>query len=171
MTAENSAKKIKLLICDVDGVLTDGRIIYDGEGREIKNFDVQDGLGIVLLKKCGLQTAIISARKSSVVAQRAKELKIDHVFTGVFPKISAYEQLIKKLKIKDSEVCFVGDDLPDLGILKRVGLAVTVSNGVDEVKKVAHYITRKHGGRGAVREVADKILKAQGFWPKILKEM
>lgn len=171
MGVEAQAKKIKLIICDVDGVLTDGRIIYDSTGRELKNFDVQDGLGIVLLKKCGLQTAIISARESRVVAQRAKELKIDHVFTGVFPKISAYEQLVKKLKVRDNEVCFIGDDLPDLAILKRVGLAVAVFNAVDEVKKVAHYTARKRGGNGAVREVAEKILKAQGFWPKILKMM
>ena len=171
MTADARAKKIKLLICDVDGVLTDGKIIYDSAGKELKNFNVQDGLGLVLLKKAGLQSAIISARVSGVVVHRAKDVQIDYVFTGVFPKLAAYDQLIKKLKVKDSEVCFVGDDLPDLGIMKRVGLAVAVSNAVIEVKRIAHYTTRKRGGEGAVREVTDKILKAQGFWPRILKEV
>ncbi len=171
MTIEARARKIKLVICDIDGVLTDGRIIYDSEGRELKNFHVLDGLGLVLLKKAGIQTGIISARNSKVVAHRAKELKVDHVFTGVFPKLAAYEQLIKKLKLTDDEVCFIGDDLPDLGVMKRVGLAVAVSNAVTETKKVAHFITRKNGGEGAVREVTERILKAQGFWTRILKEM
>lgn len=168
---EARARKIKLVICDVDGVLTDGKIIYDSDGRELKNFNVQDGFGIVLLSKVGIQTAIISARESKVVAHRAKELGIDHVFVGVYPKMKAYEQLVHRLKLKDSEVCFIGDDLPDLGVMKRVGLAVAVSNGVAEIKSTAHFTTRKHGGEGAVREVIDRILKAQGFWSRILKEM
>ena len=171
MTADARARKIKLLICDVDGVLTDGKIIYDSAGNELKNFNVQDGLGLVLLKKAGLQSAIISARASDVIAHRAKDVRIDHVFTGVFPKLVAYDQLVKKLNVKDSEVCFVGDDLPDLGIMKRVGLAVAVFNAVAQVKRAAHYTTRKRGGEGAVREVTDKILKAKGFWPRILKEV
>jgi 3-deoxy-D-manno-octulosonate 8-phosphate phosphatase (KDO 8-P phosphatase) len=165
------AKKIKLVICDVDGVLTDGKIIYDSLGNESKNFNVLDGLGLVLLKKCGIQTGIISARASKVVAHRAKDLQIEHVFTDAFPKLAAYDQLVKKLNVKDNEVCFIGDDLPDLAIMKRVGLAVAVSNAVTEVKRVAHDTTRKRGGEGAVREVAEKILKAQGFWPGILKEI
>lgn len=171
MNVSARARKIKLVICDVDGVLTDGKIIYDSNGRELKNFNVQDGLGLVLLRNCGIQSAIISARESKVVAHRAKELKIEHVFVGVSPKVAAYEQLIRKLKRTDEEVCFIGDDLTDLGVMKRVGLAVAVSNAVVEIKKAAHVITRKHGGEGAVREVTELILKSQGFWPKILKEM
>ena len=164
-------KKIKLLICDVDGVLTDGKIIYDSKGTELKNFNVQDGLGLVLLKKFGFHVAIISARASKVAAFRAKDLKIDHVYTGVHPKINAYAQLIKKLKVNDNAVCFIGDDLPDVGILKRAGFAVAVANAVEDVKKVAHYTTKRLGGEGAVREVIDLILKAQGLWPKVLKQM
>ena len=171
MSAAIKARKIKLVICDVDGVLSDGKIVFDSMGRELKNFNVQDGLGLVLLKNFGIQSAIISARESKVVAHRAKELKIDHVFVGVSPKVSAYDQLIKKLKLRDEEVCFIGDDLTDLFVMKRVGLAVAVSNAVDEIKKVAHLTTRKHGGEGAVREVTDLILKSQGFWPKVLRDM
>ncbi len=165
------AKKIKLVICDVDGVLTDGKIIYDHNGVETKNFDVQDGLGLTLLRKCGIQTAIISARLSKVVAHRAKDLEMDHVYTGAYPKINVYNELLKTLKLKDSDVCFIGDDLPDLAIMNRVGLAVAVSNAVQEVKKAADYVTIRSGGDGAVREVIEKILKAQGFWSKILKEI
>ncbi len=171
MTTNARAKKIKLVICDVDGVLTDGKIIYDDLGKESKNFNVQDGLGLVLLKKYGIQTAIISARASKVVAHRAKDIGIEHVVTGAFPKLAAYDQLVKKLNVKDSEVCFIGDDLPDLAIMKRVGLAVAVSNAVAQVKRVAHDTTRKRGGEGAVREVVEKILKAQGYWLNILKEV
>lgn len=171
MATNVRAKKIKLVICDVDGVLTDGKIIYDSSGNESKNFDVQDGLGLVLLKQSGIQTAIISARVSKVVAHRAKDIQIEHVFTGAFPKVVVYDQLTKKLNFKDNEVCFIGDDLPDLAIMKRVGLAVAVFNAVPEVKRAAHFTTRKRGGEGAVREVAEQILKAQGFWPGILKKI
>lgn len=164
-------KKIKLVICDVDGVLSDGKIIFDSTGAEAKNFNVQDGLGLVLLKNFGIQTAIISARMSNVVAHRAKDIQIDHVFVGAFPKIKAYDELIKKLDLKDEQVCFIGDDLPDLAVMKRVGLAVAVSNAVIEIKRVAHFTTRKAGGDGAVREVCEKILKAQGFWSKVLKDI
>ncbi len=171
MSVQAKAKKIKLFICDVDGVLTDGKIIYDSKGNELKNFNVQDGLGLVLLKKLGFHVAIISARASKVVAFRAKDLKIDHVYMDVLPKIKAYTQLIKKLKIHDSAVCFIGDDLPDIGILKRVGFAVAVANAVEDVKKAAHYTTKRLGGEGAVREIVDMILKAQGLWPEILKKI
>lgn len=171
MNFVSRARKIRLVICDIDGVLTDGRIIYDSQGREIKNFHVQDGLGLVLLKKVGIKTAIISARLSKAVTWRTDELRIDHVFTGVHPKIAAYAQLIKKLKLKDDQVCFIGDDLTDLAVMKRVGLAVAVSNAVEELKQVAHYTTLRQGGHGAVREVTDGILKAQGFWSGIVEEM
>lgn len=169
MTVLQRLKKIRLLICDVDGVLTDGKIIYDAKGVESKNFHVQDGLGLALLKQNGLKTAIISARASDVVAHRAKDLSIEHVYTGAFPKMNAYVALIKDLNINDEQVCFVGDDLPDLAVMKRVGFAVAVANATVEIKKVAHYTTRRFGGDGAVREVVEKILKAQGIWSKILR--
>ena len=108
---KDALKKIKCVAMDVDGVLTDGRIIMDSNGVETKNFDVQDGFGIVLLKKCGIKTAIISARKSGVTAHRAKDLKIDKVYVGVWPKLSAYERMLKEFKVLDEEVCFIGDDL------------------------------------------------------------
>lgn len=170
---KNSLKKkiakIRLVIFDVDGVLTDGRIIVDDNGQEIKNFHVQDGFGIVLLRKAGFKTAIISARATKAVVARANDLKIDRVFEAAFPKTTAYEGLLKEFQLKDEEVCFVGDDLPDLCVLKRVGLAITVPNAVDEVKKVAHYTTKKSGGHGAAREVVELILKTQGKWKAIVQ--
>jgi len=165
---KDALKKIKLLALDVDGVLTDGRIIIDSNGVETKNFDVQDGMGLMLFKKCGLLTAIISARASGVVAYRAQDLKIDKTYVGIYPKISAYEQLLQEFKLNDSEVCFIGDDVVDLSIMKRCGVAVAVANAVAEVKQTADYVTTKKGGRGAVRETVELILQAQGFWgPKL----
>lgn len=155
-------KKIKALIVDVDGVLTDGGIIIDSNGVETKRFDVQDGLGLMLWKKAGYKSAIISARPSDVVAHRAKDLQIDRYFVGVSPKIEAYESLLKEWNLKDDEICFIGDDLPDLGILKRVGLAASVKNGVSDVKSIVHYVSSKNGGDGAVREIIEFILKNQG---------
>ncbi len=162
-------QKIKLLVLDVDGVLTDGKIIYDSKGTEIKHFDVQDGFGIVFFQKLGFKTAIITARASAVVGVRSKDLGITRVYQNAFPKMTAYKKLMKEFRLRDEEVCFVGDDLPDLALLKRVGFAVTVPNAVHEIKKVAHYITQKQGGHGAVREVIELILKTQGKWDGFLK--
>jgi 3-deoxy-D-manno-octulosonate 8-phosphate phosphatase (KDO 8-P phosphatase) len=165
---KDALKKIKVVAMDVDGVLTDGRIIVNSNGVETKNFDVQDGFGIVFLKKCGIKTAIISARKSRVVAHRAKDLKIDKVYVGVCPKLSAYERMLKEFKVLDEEVCFIGDDLADLGVMRRCGVSVAVANAVSEVKQIADYVTVKSGGRGAVREAIELILQAQGHWdPKL----
>ena len=153
---------------DVDGVLTDGKIVIDGQGKELKNFDVQDGFGIVVFQKVGYKTAIISARSADAVTARVTDLKIHKVFQDAFPKIKAYEQLLSEFNVRDEEVCFVGDDWPDLGVLSRVGFAVAVANAVSEVKKTAHYVTKKKGGDGAVREIIDLILKTQGKWKNIL---
>ncbi|MDD5634142.1 MAG: HAD-IIIA family hydrolase [Candidatus Omnitrophica bacterium] len=161
------AKKIKILVLDVDGVLTDGRIVYGTYGDEIKNFDVNDGLGIFLLKKSGLKCVIVTAKGSRVVTKRAKELKIDKVYKDFHYKIEAYNKLCKKFKASPEEICFVGDDLIDIPILKRVGLAVVPTNAMEDVKKVAHLITEKSGGRGAVREVCDLIMKSQGTWETV----
>ncbi len=157
-------KNIKVLILDVDGVLTDGGIIIDSNGVETKRFDVQDGFGLVFWRKCGFKSAIISSRFSGVVAHRAKDLQIDKVFVGVYPKINSYEELIKEWNVKDEEVCFIGDDVADLQILKRVGFAASVSNAVFEVKSIVHYVSHKKGGEGAVREIIELILKAHGKW-------
>jgi 3-deoxy-D-manno-octulosonate 8-phosphate phosphatase (KDO 8-P phosphatase) len=167
---KSALKKIKVLAMDVDGVLTDGRIIMDSHGVESKNFDVQDGLGIVLLKKCGLKTAIISARESGVVAPRAKDLKIDKVYVGVYPKLSAYEEMLKEFGVIDAQVCFIGDDLADIGIMRRCGVALAVANAVIEVKQIAHHVMTKKGGHGAVREAVELILKSQGHWSPQLYE-
>ncbi len=163
-------KKIKVMAFDVDGVLTDGKIIVDANGMETKAFDVQDGFGIVFCRQAGLKTAFISARASDVVRHRAIELKVDKFFVGVYPKTSAYEQMLKDFNVTDGEVCFVGDDLADLVILKRVGVAVAVANAVAEVKQVAHHVTVRRGGEGAVREVIEMVLKAQGKWGPELYE-
>ena len=161
-------QKIALLALDVDGVLTDGKIIYDSAGREIKQFDVHDGYGIVFFQRAGFKTAIITARDSKVVTIRAKDLKINKLYQNAFPKIHAYKQLLQNFKLKDEQVCFIGDDLLDIPILKRVGFAVAVPNAVEEVKKIAHYVTKKNGGSGAVREVIDLILKTTGKWETIM---
>jgi 3-deoxy-D-manno-octulosonate 8-phosphate phosphatase (KDO 8-P phosphatase) len=170
MKWSNRIKKIRLLALDVDGVLTDGRIIVDNDGKETKFFDVQDGFGLVLFQKAGHKTAIISARAAGAVTARANDLKIDRIHQDAYPKSDAYQQILKDFKLKDEEVCFIGDDLPDLVVLKRVGFGVAVLNAVAEVKKAAHYVTVKKGGRGAVREVVELILKAQGKWGKVVSD-
>lgn len=165
---KDKIKKIKVLAMDVDGVLTDGNIIVDSDGREIKIFNVLDGFGIVVAGKAGLKTAIITARFSAPVEFRAKDLRVDKIYQAAFPKIKAYEEMLKEFSVKDSEVCFVGDDLPDVPVLKRVGFAVSVPNAAKGVKEHADYITKKAGGSGAVREVVELILTAQGKWTKVL---
>ena len=165
---KNRIKKIKVLALDVDGVMTDGKIIFDSEGKETKNFDVQDGFALVLLKKAGFKTAIITARSSNVVSLRARDLNVDKTYQDAYPKVIAYEQMLKDFNVTDSDVCFMGDDLPDRQIIKRAGLGVAVANAAADVKRSAHYITKHCGGDGAIREVIELILKGQGKWKKIL---
>jgi len=163
------AKKIRALVLDIDGVLTDGRMIYGTYGDELKNFDANDGLGIVLAKRAGLKCVIVTAKASRVIKKRAKELKIDKVYQNFHYKINALTKITNKFKLKNEEICFVGDDITDIPILKRIGLAVAVPDATEEVKSYAHYVTKKAGGRGAVREVCDLILKASGDWDKVTK--
>ncbi len=163
------AQKIKLLIMDVDGVLTDGKIILDAQGNELKFFDVQDGLGVVLLKRLGFKTAIITAKGSKVVEERAKHMEVDKLYQDARHKIKAYEQLLKEFKLKDVNACFIADELIDISVMKRVGLAVAVANAVPELKRQAHYITKRLGGAGAVREIVEIILKSQNLWQKAIK--
>ncbi len=162
------AKKIKLLLLDVDGVLTDGKIIINAKGEEIKNFYVCDGMGIKLLQKAGVEIGIISSRFSHVVEYRAKELGINLLIQGELFKIKSYEKILKDKGLKDEEVAYIGDDWTDLPILKRVGLAIGVPNGWEPVNKYVDYITQYPGGLGAVREVCDLILKAKGKWQEFL---
>ena len=158
------AKKIKLLLLDVDGVLTDGRIIYDSHGRDMKFFDVHDGLGVYLLKKAGIPTILITAKGSRAIKPRARDMRVDAVFADVSPKSAVLGKILKKYKLTAQEICFVGDDLVDLCLMKRVGLPIAVFNAAPEIKQAAKYITIRYGGRGAVREVAELILKSQGKW-------
>ena len=157
-------KKIKVLIVDIDGVMTDGRIVYSIYGDELKFFDVTDGFGILLLNKAGIKTVIITAKKSRIVKMRGRDLKMARVYAGSLDKLIPFNDLLKRFSVAPEEICFIGDDLPDMPILKKVGFAVSVPNARDEVKASVHYVTSKTGGRGAVREVCDLILKSQGKW-------
>lgn len=163
------ASRVSALLIDVDGVLTDGRIVYAEYGDELKCFDVQDGAGLIFWNRVGLKSAIITSRKSRLVKRRANELHVDFLSQGCLLKLPAYEQLLKRFRVSDEQVCAVGDDLMELPLLRRVGLAVAVQNAVAEVKEVSHYITRRAGGRGAVREVIELILKAKGLWDHLLQ--
>ena len=154
---------------DVDGVMTNGQIIYDSINRETKVFNVKDGYGIILLQRAGFRTAIISARAAQPVLYRARDLKIGRVYQGADPKITAYRCMLKDFRVRDEEVCFIGDDLPDIPLIRQVGLGVAVRDAAPDVRKAADYITRCRGGEGAVREIAELILKAKGVWTKILK--
>ena len=162
-------KKVKLLLLDVDGVLTDGRIIYDSRGRDMKFFDVHDGMGVHLLKKSGIPAILITAKGSRAIAPRAKDMGVDAVFADVSPKTKVLARIMKKYRVASDELCFVGDDLVDLCLMKKVGFAVAVANACPEVKKAAAYVTSREGGRGAVREVAEIILKTHGAWDKALQ--
>ena len=158
------AKRIKVFIVDIDGVMTDGRIVYSGYGEELKFFDVQDGFGIHLLDRGGIKTVIITAKKSRIVKHRARDLRVAKTYQGFIDKLIPFGDLLQRFNVTPEEVCFIGDDLIDIPVLKRVGFAVAVPNAVEEVRKSAHYITVNKGGRGAVREICDLILKSQGKW-------
>ena len=164
-------KRINLFLCDVDGVLTDGSIFIGGE-REFKRFNIRDGLGIVVARRAGLRVGWVSARPSLATKLRADELKIDFLVQqgDHISKTGAIENLLAKEKLNWDEVCFVGDDIIDLGPLTRAGLAVAVGDGVAEAKAAAHYVTSAAGGRGAVRETIELILQAQGKWEPFLKQ-
>ncbi len=157
--------RVKLFLCDVDGVLTDGSIFIGGE-REFKRFNIRDGLGLVLARRAGLKIGWVSARPSAATKMRADELKIHFLVQqgDRLSKTGAIEELLAREKLSWNEVCFVGDDIVDLGPLKHAGLAVAVADGVAEAKAAAHFVTRAAGGRGAVREVLEMILRAQGIW-------
>lgn len=160
--------KIKMVIMDVDGVLTDGRMILNDKGIETKIFNTYDGAGVVYLQRAGLKTAIITGRYSKAVTYRAKELGINEVYQNAKNKTEALDKLMKKNKLTPEQICYIGDDLPDIPVMRLAGYAVAVCNARPEVKKYAHYITKLCGGYGAVRELSEKILKAQNKWKMIL---
>lgn len=164
MTIKDRLKKIKVLVMDVDGVLTDGKIIFDDKGGELKFFDVQDGLAVVILKRAGIKTAIITAKGSKVVERRAADMQVDKLYQDANNKAVALDELLKELNLESDDACFIADELIDLPAIRKVGLAVAVKNAAPEVKKHAHYITKRKGGEGAVREIIEMILKAQNKW-------
>lgn len=168
------ARKIKLFLMDVDGTLTDGGVCLisstaaDGTGAEIvsemKVFDAKDGQGLSLAHTMGIQTGFITGRRSPAVAKRAQELKVTFVYLGQAKKTQAFEECIQKAGVEEDEVAYLGDDLPDIPLARRAGLAVSVADGADELKAICHYTTRRLAGRGAAREVIELILKSQGRW-------
>lgn len=167
----DKAKDVKLVILDVDGVMTDGRIVIDDNGVESRHFDIKDGLGVVALQMLGIEVAIITSKKSTAVKCRADELKIKRYHEGIRKKSEPYEAIVQEMGIGDEQVCYVGDDLMDLGLMRRVGFPVAVADAVEDVRRVAAYVTEAPGGHGAVREVAELILKTQGKWDAILSKI
>ena len=167
-TTIEAAKNIKLVLLDVDGVLTDGRLYYGNSGEELKAFDIQDGLGIKLLQKGGVKVGIITGRRSALLQRRAEELAISPLVQGREDKWLALNELIEDLGVSLEEIAFVGDDLPDLAVIKRVGLGITPANGSHIVASQADWQTKNSGGDGAVREVAELILSAQDKLESIL---
>lgn len=156
------AKKIKCFISDVDGVLTDGLIFIDNAGNELKAFNIQDGMGLKLLQAANIEVAIITTSTNEVIDHRMKQLAIRHYYKGQVNKQAAYDKIKLSLGLDDSEIAYIGDDLPDRDLIAQAGLGVAVSNALPAVKEAAFWITNAHGGRGGVREICDLILEAQG---------
>ena len=162
---------IALLVVDVDGVLTDGGIIYGGTDLEHKQFHVRDGSGLKIWHQCGKLSALLTGRRSPVVEHRAAELGIGLIWQGAEDKLSAYQSLLAEAGVTAEAVCYIGDDLPDLPPLRASGLAVAVADACAEVRADAHYITRAPGGRGAVRETIELILRCQGHWQRLVQQL
>jgi len=166
----NAARHITLLVLDVDGVLSDGRLYFSNSGEEIKNFHIHDGLGIKLLARAGIDTAIITGRSSAIVSRRAENLGITHVMQGREDKLHALDELRQRLSLNFDQIAYMGDDLPDLAAITRVGLGLTVANANFVVRQHADWISRHNGGDGAVREACELILSAQGKLQALIDE-
>lgn len=166
-TGVAKVRAVRLLMLDVDGVLTDGKIIMDDLGREYKHFDVRDGHGLKMLMRYGINVALVTGRRSAVVEHRAKDLGIQEVHQGIWNKAEILDQMLQRLGLHPSQVAYVGDDVVDIPIMRRVGWSVAVCDAAEDTRRMASYITRTGGGRGAVREVCEIILKAQGHWHEI----
>jgi 3-deoxy-D-manno-octulosonate 8-phosphate phosphatase (KDO 8-P phosphatase) len=166
------AAQIKVLLMDVDGTMTDGGVTLlsqpDGTALEIKTFDAHDGQGLTLARTAGLRTGCITGRESAALLRRAHEMKMEFIYMKQPLKMPAYEEILAKAGIKDAEAAFIGDDLPDIPLMRRVGLAVAVGDAVTEVKKAAHYTTGALAGHGAVREAVELILKSKGIWEEMI---
>jgi 3-deoxy-D-manno-octulosonate 8-phosphate phosphatase (KDO 8-P phosphatase) len=166
---DDRCQAIELLVLDVDGVLTDGRIIYADDDTELKQFHVRDGSGIKLWRQAGKRAAVLTGRQSAVVARRAAELGLDPVIQGAADKLAGYRRLLAATGVALDQVCYVGDDLPDVPVLLHCRLAVAVADACPEAKAVAHHVTTTAGGRGAVRETIELILRRQGSWPALVR--
>lgn len=164
------AKDVKLLLLDVDGVLTDGNLLYSGSGEESKAFNTQDGFGLRLLREAGVEVGVITARKSEVVARRANELKMQYIYQGVRNKNDAFKEIMKVSGLKPYQIAYMGDDWLDLTLLQQVGLAIVPANGVREVKDMAHFITERSGGAGAVRDACDLIVESKNLLMELLQK-
>jgi 3-deoxy-D-manno-octulosonate 8-phosphate phosphatase (KDO 8-P phosphatase) len=166
------AKRILVLLMDVDGTLTDGSVTLastpDNHALEVKTFDAHDGQGLTLAVTAGLRTGVITGRGSAALRRRCKELDVEFVYEKQGHKIAAYEDILRRTGVKESEVAFLGDDLPDLMIMRRVGLAVAVANAAPEVRRAADYRTKAPGGKGAARELVEVILKSKGIWEEMI---
>ena len=163
------AQRIKLLLLDVDGVLSDGRIVVDNEGEEMKYFDARDGHGIRLLARAGIEVGLLTGRYSRVVSHRARDLGIRMVYQKVFNKVDVYQKIKRRKRLTDQEVAYVGDDIVDLPVLRRVGLSIAVRDAWEGLKNKVDYVTERKGGRGAVREVVEMLLHAQGKGGEVTK--
>jgi YrbI family 3-deoxy-D-manno-octulosonate 8-phosphate phosphatase len=170
MDIEARAQRIELLLSDVDGVLTDGSVVFDNQGVETKQFHIRDGLGIKLWRRAGYRFGMITGRSSHIVRMRAAELEVELVRQGVADKVSVVRGIVADMKLQLEQVCFIGDDLPDLAVIRQVGMGVAVADGSEDLRRAAHYVTRAHGGRGAVRETVELILKTQGRWDALVQK-
>jgi 3-deoxy-D-manno-octulosonate 8-phosphate phosphatase (KDO 8-P phosphatase) len=170
-TLRERASRIRLLLLDVDGVLTDGKLYFDQSGNELKSFNTRDGMGIKALQRCGIEVAVITGRKSAAVEQRMSQLGVQHVYQGREDKLNAFLDLLNKTGLDAQQVCFAGDDWIDIPVLLRVGLAVSVADAEDLVREKAHWITTRKGGDGAVREICNLILSAQNKDRVIMDEI
>lgn len=162
------ARRVRLLALDVDGVLSDGRLYFQADGMEIKAFHTQDGHGIKLLRQAGLEVALVTGRDSPMVSRRAEALGIDHVHQGCDDKLDVLRQLCTRLGLQFEQVAYCGDDLPDLAAIKRAGLGISVPNAPAYIRAHADWITERQGGHGAVREICDALLEAQGHWGAVV---
>jgi 3-deoxy-D-manno-octulosonate 8-phosphate phosphatase (KDO 8-P phosphatase) len=165
VTSPPRAARIRLLVLDVDGVLTDGRLEYGAAGEETKRFFVQDGLALVAARRAGLSVAVISGRASAAVTRRLSELGISEVHQGIDDKLAALDALMDRVKVKPAEVAVMGDDLPDLALMRRAGLALAPADAAPEVRRSADWVARRPGGAGAVRDAVEMLLKARKAWP------
>ncbi len=169
LTLSERCRGIELLVLDVDGVLTDGAIVYADDDVEVKRFHVRDGSGLKLWQLAGKQAAVITGRTSRVVDIRAAEVGIGYVFQGAADKVPGFEQLLRATGLRPEQAAYVGDDVPDLPLLRRAGLAVAVADACADVVAAAHYVTKRAGGQGAVREVVELVLRCQGHWQRLLE--